>query len=668
MPRQNPIKGALTLAIVTVAVGALTYFVIKPRREAAEKDKTKSALLFGDLERSKIVDFRVDNPSGPLNLKRRAEDNEQWLVTGTEKTYEADKVSIDGMLSTMLAAKKENAIPNPDLAALGLQPAKFKLSVLVGQEKNHDTRRELLLGEDTPVDYLVYAKWADKDEVFMTSRSLRFSLDKKITELRNKKVVGTKSADVGKFELKIAAQDKLPARHFVFERSAEGTWKSTTPLESPLEKAEVEKMLEAFTAVNVVAFPSEVAADRVKYGFNRPFATITLTDRDGKTAPAVWTLTSAKDPTPPAKGAPPAALKHYLGRTGDDSTYEVAETFLDNFKQDFFHFRPKTVTDIKIDDVRAVTFQDAGTSITLTRTDPGAPWMAKFKNAKGEREGKAKDVEATKAANAALQLKATEFFDGKTPASLGLQKPLRVVEIRGMRDGKEETLGSLFFGKKLPKDQVVVRTEGLPAAAAVTLKIDENLPLNADHFLEPAPAPGKVAAPTEEPKKVKMEPTVKDLKELRKLPGPIVKAGKKYFVEIELSNGKKMKGTLAADKAPYTVSNFIHLARNGFYDGVKFHRVIPKFVVQGGDPTGTGTGGPGWKFDNEDNDLKHKRGAFSMAHAGRNTNGSQFFIVLEPQPHLDGLHTVYGELTEGLDVLDSIKQGDVMKKVTVFEE
>lgn len=116
------------------------------------------------------------------------------------------------------------------------------------------------------------------------------------------------------------------------------------------------------------------------------------------------------------------------------------------------------------------------------------------------------------------------------------------------------------------------------------------------------------------------------------------------------------------------MSNFLHLARNHFYDGVKFHRVIADFVAQGGDPTGTGTGGPGYKFDNEDNDLRHVTGSISMAHAGRNTNGSQFFLVLKPQPHLDGLHTVFGQVTENADKLEQIKAGDVMKTVTVFEE
>jgi peptidyl-prolyl cis-trans isomerase B (cyclophilin B) len=147
-----------------------------------------------------------------------------------------------------------------------------------------------------------------------------------------------------------------------------------------------------------------------------------------------------------------------------------------------------------------------------------------------------------------------------------------------------------------------------------------------------------------------------------------VKEGFKYTAKMSLSNGKELEIEFDSKKAPYKVSNFLHLARNKFYDGVVFHRVIANFVVQGGDPTGTGTGGPGYKFDNEDNDLKHLRGSLSMAHAGRNTNGSQFFIVLAPQPHLNGLHTVFGTVTKGQEFLDEISQGTKMNKVEVFEE
>jgi cyclophilin family peptidyl-prolyl cis-trans isomerase len=114
---------------------------------------------------------------------------------------------------------------------------------------------------------------------------------------------------------------------------------------------------------------------------------------------------------------------------------------------------------------------------------------------------------------------------------------------------------------------------------------------------------------------------------------------------------------LFPDDAPKTVENFVKLSRDGFYDGVIFHRVIPDFMIQGGDPTGTGTGGPGYQFEDEPNEHRVVRGALAMANAGPNTNGSQFFIVTaEACPWLDGKHTVFGRVTSGMDVVDRISQ------------
>jgi peptidyl-prolyl cis-trans isomerase B (cyclophilin B) len=113
------------------------------------------------------------------------------------------------------------------------------------------------------------------------------------------------------------------------------------------------------------------------------------------------------------------------------------------------------------------------------------------------------------------------------------------------------------------------------------------------------------------------------------------------------------------DDAPKTVENFRKLAGDGFYDGVVFHRVIPDFMIQGGDPTGTGMGGPGYTFEDEFNDHKVERGALAMANAGPNTNGSQFFIVTTgAAPWLDGKHTVFGKVTDGMDAVDSIEKSD----------
>jgi peptidyl-prolyl cis-trans isomerase B (cyclophilin B) len=137
-----------------------------------------------------------------------------------------------------------------------------------------------------------------------------------------------------------------------------------------------------------------------------------------------------------------------------------------------------------------------------------------------------------------------------------------------------------------------------------------------------------------------------------------------------VSNRGTIRLKLYADKAPQTVANFEKLAAKGFYNGLKFHRVIPQFMVQTGCPQGTGTGGPGYTFEDEfHKDLKHVGpGVLSMANAGPNTNGSQFFITHLATPWLDGKHSVFGQVIEGQNIVDAIKQGDVMTTVTVAEE
>lgn len=143
---------------------------------------------------------------------------------------------------------------------------------------------------------------------------------------------------------------------------------------------------------------------------------------------------------------------------------------------------------------------------------------------------------------------------------------------------------------------------------------------------------------------------------------------KTYRAVLETDKGN-IEIDLYPQHAPKTVNNFFFLAQEGFYDGVSFHRVISNFMIQGGDPTGTGMEGPGYRFEDEiqGNPLKHETGVISMANAGPNTNGSQFFITHSPQPHLNGNHTVFGKVIKGQDVVDAIRQGDLMVKVEVKE-
>jgi peptidyl-prolyl cis-trans isomerase B (cyclophilin B) len=147
-----------------------------------------------------------------------------------------------------------------------------------------------------------------------------------------------------------------------------------------------------------------------------------------------------------------------------------------------------------------------------------------------------------------------------------------------------------------------------------------------------------------------------------------IDATKKYSATFETSRGS-IEVNLFAKDAPKTVNNFVFLAREGFYDGTVFHRVIDNFMIQGGDPTGSGRGGPGYKFEDEfkGNPHKHKVGSLAMANAGPHTNGSQFFITHIATDWLDGKHTVFGEVRSGQDVVNAVKQGDTLKSVKITE-
>lgn len=162
-------------------------------------------------------------------------------------------------------------------------------------------------------------------------------------------------------------------------------------------------------------------------------------------------------------------------------------------------------------------------------------------------------------------------------------------------------------------------------------------------------------------------------------PAMQIDTSKQYTAEVKMAKGGQFTIALHADKAPITVNSFVFLAREGFFDGVTFHRVLDGFMAQGGDPTGSGGGGPGYKFVNEDSDLTFDRaGVVAMANAGRDTNGSQFFITFAPAEFLNGGYTIFGQVVEGMDVVNGITRrdpqknpnfsGDVIESITIFEE
>ena len=169
------------------------------------------------------------------------------------------------------------------------------------------------------------------------------------------------------------------------------------------------------------------------------------------------------------------------------------------------------------------------------------------------------------------------------------------------------------------------------------------------------------------------------IKQYAKAPDMTIDTTKQYFATFKMAKGGEFVVQLYPDKAPITVNSFVFLARDGFFNGVTFHRVLDGFMAQGGDPTGTGMGGPGYEFKNEDSDLKFdKAGVVAMANAGRDTNGSQFFITFGPTESLNGGYTIFGQVVSGMDVVNGLTRrdpdqipnftGDVIESITIEEK
>lgn len=174
-------------------------------------------------------------------------------------------------------------------------------------------------------------------------------------------------------------------------------------------------------------------------------------------------------------------------------------------------------------------------------------------------------------------------------------------------------------------------------------------------------------------------PTLVGTKQYFSAPPMLIDRNKQYFATLKMAKGGEFVIQLYADKAPITVNSFVFLARQGYFDGVTFHRVLEGFMAQGGDPTGTGGGGPGYEFVNEDNDLKFdKAGVVAMANAGRDTNGSQFFITFAPVERLNGGYTIFGQVVSGMEVVNGITRrdpdqnptfpGDAIESITITEK
>ncbi|NCN26778.1 DUF4340 domain-containing protein [bacterium] len=629
----------------------LTIFVLAPKQEESKEKEANASLLWGGLKRDDILSLSFSNPNGSFNLKKDSQGKDLWILNTADESFEADRDAVTGLVSTMIAAKTEENLKAPSLDQIGLDSPKYRVKVETKESK--ESQRELLIGNDTPVNYFVYAKWSDSEDIFLTTRSLRFGIDKDAKDLRNKMPLKWHLEDLKEIEYRSLGRGGLDKESFTIKVS-DGGWRVNDKSNALISDAELEKWYTPIENSKAQGFVADSKAEKAKLGFKQPLLTLSLTNTNGEKQS--WTLASKEVVQGKNKTS-----EYYWSAEDLDTTYLMKTSFRDSLKLSLFQIREKAVT--ILDTVKVDRIRISGRTKTMDFKKLADHWSAES-DFKGFELGRGNEDTLQRILNAFSNLDSTKYHDGASGWATGLAAPSRTLEFfQG-----DKLLEKIQVGKKLSDSEIIVQSQFNPSPSSVLMDIEAIVPLKPEPYILKEAKP-ETTSPEASKEKKKMEATVSSPSELKKLPSAIVKPNHLYTAEINVAGKGLIEITFNSEKAPYTVSNFLHLARNKFYNGLKFHRVIPDFVAQGGDPVGNGTGGPGWIFDFESNDLKHQTGSISMAHASDpNTNGSQFFLVFAPQPHLDGVHTVFGQITKGLDLLNTIKQGDVMEKVEVFEK
>jgi peptidyl-prolyl cis-trans isomerase B (cyclophilin B) len=646
--RNNPLLGSGILLIASITLVLLSVYVLKPQFQKDKEQKDNSTLLWKNAKREQITELFISTIDQSFSLKRK-EDSKSWSLESNGKSFEADTSSVDSLISSLLSTKKEDSV-QIDSTKSGLQAPVIRLKITYKDEKNQKAESEILIGEDSPVDYQSYAQFAHEKTPFMVSKTLKTVSNKKATDFRNKKVFSSKLADLKSIQIQ-------GRKSFSLELGEGGKWFIHTGKRKLLaDTGASSDWLSTLNNIKALSFPEEVKDKKnlQKYGLSKTENKIFFLNL--KNEKIEWIISKLKNNKD---------SKVYATNNKSDSIYEMPNSLMSEVEKDYSDLRQKQLISLDKDKIEKINFDSKDLKISLQKE--GNIWKGthSFRNQKTEGAFKADAVQ--KMLNSLSLIKAEKFLE-KSPkeASLGIGKAK--IEM------KTATLKPLILeiGNKIPQKGYPIWESSFEDPILSSIAFEELFSENPEKLLvkkelDKSPPAGASSAKGQK-KRMKLEKSVNSVSELKKLPAPIVEKGAKYTVVFNFKNGRKLKGEFDSDKAPYTVSNFIHLARNHFYDGTVFHRVIRDFVLQGGDPTGSGRGGPGWMFDNEDNDLEHLRGSLSMANAGRDTNGSQFFIVLQPQPHLNGKHTVFGKITEGLNELDLVKQGDQLATVEIFQE
>jgi len=648
MSRKRPIRSSLIFLGLTLLLMGITQYLIRPQMEKRKTQKEALQKLFPTLKSSSILKLSLFKKNQLVwTLTQEANSKESWFLSlpqekGSPLEWSADKDAVQKLFQTLENTKKK------EMEGLGkISDEVFSGEALRVEIESKNNNSMLQIGNDSAVGYYSYARKDSQDShPILIERSLKNAFQKEPQTLREKSLfTEINSEALAQVEL------KNTQRKLVFEKLNENQWLLKDNPEIRIAPQSLEELFIQLKSEKALSFPE-------KMDFNEATASrISLREKEKNQNYSVFQN----------------GTQSYLYNHETKITAEISEKLFSLVQKDLFHFRDKKTSRIVIDEVKRISLRlqkdQKKLSLNFQKDDD------KWRSLNPLEKRKAKEAVLNKILEKLAVVTALEFYPKITASEAQISEENYVA----FYDEENKEIGKIYLGKKSSENSSFVRTSREKDIHATALIFNDFINLdNTFYFQEIIQKTEKKAG--KDPKNAvesqakgktinMLESTVTNKSELKKLPAAITAADKKYHAVIELSTGKKIQINFDAQKAPYTVSNFLHLARNKFYDGVSFHRVIPDFVAQGGDPEGSGRGGPGWMFDNEDNDLKHLTGSISMAHAGRDTNGSQFFLVLKPQAHLDGVHTVFGQLTEeSIPALLELKQGDSMKSVQVFEE
>ena len=670
------------LFLIAAAFFAYIYFYEVQYKQKAQETKNQAFKIFSPLK-DKVKQITLKNSFGQWQW---AKSGENWSFQKPMVT-EADAAEVNRVLEDLYEVSFKEKVPHvkpSQLQNFGFfaDSPKNTFIEFLAQDKpdGPTTSKTLLIGDNTPVQNKFYAmvfntkyeglptfKDTDVPEVFITDKNIKTQLDKEMKAFRAKNLVSFRQPDVDTVTL--VGRDNN-SKYLLRRNNTSATETLISHIEwwgdrhFPADSTQVENVLSTLKNLKAQDFIDQEPTPAIlqKYGLHLPDLTLTLTDKDKKS----MVLAYRKDMQNITEGVVYVKGKNLLYRVKDADIQKL------NLASHTLYMK-KPFARLRLDSLLGVTFRYRGQDVLDISFDKKEKtWILAAKEKLANTPPVAiKDTKIKAFEETLNQLDIKEYKI--TPATPNLQSGWNMEVVFKFQN---ETR-SLWY-KPMSKDVVFgVPEYGLEMVAEkASLKNKFEPFFTYGYFYDPVkedvktePIASNVSSSSTSEKKGAYKPMTKPLSDKIERPSKDwAKHLKSPEAILEVEGKGTVKIKLEVQKAPLTVSNFVNLATHKFYDGLTFHRVIKDFMAQGGDPNGTGTGGPGYKFEDEtSNGLAHDRGVISMANSGPNTNGSQFFITFQPQPHLNGKHTVFGRVVEGLSVLDSIQQGDKIKSVKIVD-